>query len=194
MRVAPDEAEAFVQFVERARSGTPPPNRLRGAYCQDVPGGRCWCRCHAERKAKHPSRWDAWLPSHDDALRSLIADGAAPERCAEILSERFPVFRSRHAVQLRIKHLGLSSRDGWVSGEDLIRLLGVYRRRIQQFEARGLLTPNAYGRWRRYRAAEVEALISSEAGATIDPRRVRDPRFRSLAETAAIANRRRATG
>lgn len=198
LRIPRPEAEAFVRFVESARASAPDPDRPRGMYCQDAPG-RCICRCHRVRAAKdrrrafggHGRAWNSWLASHDDALRQLVAACTPPWEIAEALSARFSVPRTAHAVKLRIKQLGLSTRDGWVSGEDLIRGLGLYRRRVGQFEAQGLLTPAEYGRWRRYSLAEVAALVKAQAGLTIDPRRVRDPRFKAIAETAAVANRRR---
>jgi hypothetical protein len=131
------------------------------------------------------------MPSQDATLRELVASGLDPEQIAAELTKRGPVPRSKFAVRKRLNALGLSTRDGWMSGEDLIRSLGIYRARVTWFEQQGLLTPSTWGRWRRYRIAEVEALIESQAGLTIDPRRVRDPRFKALAETAAAVNRRR---
>ena len=202
--IRPAEAEAFIRFIEATRAAAPDPDRLRGAYCQDVPGGRCVCRCHLvragkERRAVKESRGarrapGAWLPAHDTALATLIATGTAPEQIAPALSAQFSVPRSVHAVRQRIRKLDLSTRDGWVSGEDLIRTLGVYRRRIAQYEAGGLLNRAEYGRWRRYREADVEQLIRAQAGRSIDPRRVKHPAWRSLAEVSAIANMRGGRG
>ena len=186
------EADAFVRFVQQATATRP-----RGSYCQDIPGNRCMCRCHLMRMGKLRQVVPvarSWQPRHDQILRDLVSAGTAPEQIAPILFERTAVARSVHAVRQRIRKLGISTRDGWVSGDDLIRTLGLYRRRVQQYETQGLLTPNSYGRWRRYAFAQIEALLQSEAGLTIDPRRVKDPHWRSLAETAAIVNRRRATG
>ncbi len=124
----------------------------------------------------------------------MVGGGLSPEKVSEQLTARGPVPRTVASVRIRINKLGRSTRDGWMSGEELIRQLGVYRARVSWFEAQGLLTRAQWGRWRRYAIVEVEALIASQAGLTIDPRRVKDARLRSLAETAAIVNRRRMTG
>lgn len=194
--IRPAEAEAFIRFVDSVRAAAPDPDRKRGSYCQDMPDGRCICRCHRMRASKQrrgrPAK-GAWLPPHDKALTALVKAGHAPERIAVLISERFSVLRTAHAVRQRIRKLELSTRDGWVSGEDLIRDLGIYRRRIAQYEAMGLLDRAEYGRWRRYSKASVERLIASQAGLTIDPRRIRDPRLRSLAEVSARVNARTAS-
>lgn len=197
--VEPAEAEGFIQAVEAARASAPDPQRSRGSYCQSALGGRCFCACHANRRTKDRQRnkrtgWRAWLTVHDAAVRELAAAGNSPEQIAAAITARFSLERSAFAVRQRIRKLGISTRDGWVSGEDLIRTLGVYRRRVAQYEAQGLLRAAEYGSWRRYPLPMIEALIASQAGLTIDPRRVKDPRWRTLAETAAVVNRRRAIG
>lgn len=196
--VPTDEADAFVAFIERLRVSSPDPDRKRGRYCYGSPGKRCLCPCHAsaagKTKAGAKRRLDAWTRQQDEMLRALLADGGSPSSIAEALASRFPdVPRTPLAVRERIHRLGLSRRDGWLSGEEVIEMLGVYRRRVQDYEARGLLTAAPWGRWRRYRLAEVEALVRQEAGLTIDPRRVLDPKLKSVAEVAAVVNRRRAS-
>lgn len=192
--IPPAEAEAFIRFIESTREKTPDPERSRGAYCQSAANGRCVCRCHyvqtgrEQRGAKKPK--DAWLTRHDEALSGLVEAGMPPDQIAEELSKRFRLPRTVHATRQRIRKLGLSTRDGWVSGEDLVRTLGTYRRRIEQFEASGLLQSADYGRWRRYSLASVEQLIRDQAGRTIDPRRVKNPAWRSLAEVSAVVNAR----
>jgi hypothetical protein len=187
------EAAAFTAWIARQM---PPPDRPRGAYCRDVPGGRCACRCHALRRSagedtSRERRWNAWLPEHDAYVRRLVGHGVSPEAIAERISARFKGRpRTPLAVRQRIRKLDLSMRAGWMSGEDLMRALGIYRRRIAQYEAQGLLTNAPWGRWRRYADRDIDALIRAEAGITIDPRRVRDPRLKALAETSASVNRR----
>lgn len=194
--VPPDEAAAFRAFIDRIRVSQPDPNRLRGAYCQSAPGHRCVCGCHQTRAGKAKpganTRWDSWLRHHDALLTDLVEQGHPPDVIAPIISERFSVPRTGHAVGLRIRKLGLSRRDGWMSREDVERLLGIsHQKRMERYEAQGYLPTAAYGRWRRIRRADVERLVRDQAGVTIDPRRIIDPTLKALAETAAIVNRRR---
>lgn len=48
-------------------------------------------------------------------------------------------------------------------------------------------------RWTRVADDDLRAFVGAHAGALFDPSGVADPSLRSLAETAAVANRRRAT-
>lgn len=195
--IEPAEAEGFIRFVESQRAAAPDPDRPRGSYCASAPGGRCICRCHLisvgmQKLGPKAVRPDAWLPAHDTAIKRLIRKGRTPEQVATELTASFHIPRTAEAVKRRLCKLGISAREGWVSGEDLVRTLGVYRRRIQQWEANGILEGASWGSWRRYPLASVEALIRSQAGHTIDPRRIKNPQWKSLAEVSALVNARTA--
>lgn len=195
--IDPAEAEAFILFIDSQREAAPDPNRPRGSYCASAPGGRCICRCHLisdgmRRIGPKAVRKDAWLPKHDTAIKALVESAMTPDQVAVALTDRFHIARTGESVRRRMVKLGLSSREGWVSGEDLVRTLGLYRRRLQQFEASGLLQGTSWGAWRRYPLAMVEELIRAQAGLTIDPRRIKNPAWKSLAEVSAVANRRSA--
>lgn len=194
LMVPRSEADAFLARVA-AQPATP--IAFRGYYCRDNPGGRCFCRCHATRRTndqrnKPQKRWDIWKPQHDEAITALVLEGHHPEVVARIISERFAIPRSQDSVRRRLSQLGVSIRDGWYSRDDLAKMIGVHHRKIAQWEQDGLLPVAEYGRWRRIAKADVDAVVAAQAGLAIDPRRIRDPRLRSIAETSAIANRRRA--
>lgn len=168
----------------------------RGYPCRDIPDGLCYCRCHAVSlapKKRRRHRPNAYLPSHDALVRAMVEQGDHPAVIAATLSERFGIARTEGSVRQRMRLLGLSSRVGWWSRDDVIRLLGIPWQRLVALEQAGRIDGVEYGRWRRYRLHDLEELVRSEAGRGIDPRRVRDRRLRALAETAALANRRSAT-
>lgn len=157
---------------------------------------RCPTCGHWKRSPQGEKRpaWNAWTTRHDDVLTKLVNDDHHPADIAAMLSERFHVPRTDLAVRRRIKHLGLSRREGWYSRTDLIAMLGLHQRKLEALEQAGAIEPTRYGAWRRYPTATVEQLVREHAGSLIDPRRVRDPKLKALAETSAIVNRRRAVG
>lgn len=160
--------------------------------CPDVPEG-CHCRCHAiglGKAAQKTTRADAWTKAHDNALKSWAHDGHRVDALAELLTERFGIPRTALAVRRRLRQIDVSIRDGWWSMTDLIPLLGLSKTSLLNAERQGGLPSVEHGRWRRYSVADVERFITQAAGVTIDPRRVRDPRLRALAEVSATANAR----
>ncbi len=160
--------------------------------CPDVPTG-CACRCHAiglarsSQGATHPN---AWTKAHDALLLELCLDGVTVTAIADRLTERFGISRTPLGVRQRLKKLGASRRDGWWTLNELVEVLGTSRRTLVTAEQAGLLPGAEYGRWRRYRAPDVEAFVKQAAGRIVNPARVRDPRLRSLAEVSARVNAR----
>jgi hypothetical protein len=174
--------------------GENPPPRRDAWPCRSQPGG-CGCHCHALVKGKARSARrarDAWLPEHDALILEMVKRGEAPAAIAEALSVRFPIPRSEQGVRRRLVRLGISTRDGWWSRWETSRMLGVSKDTLARLEGDGLLEPQPFATWRRYRADDIERLVREQAGHRIDPRRVRDPRLRSLAEVSALVNARTA--
>jgi transcriptional regulator with XRE-family HTH domain len=180
-----------------AHHPVPPP----GWPCLSQPGG-CLCKCHSIRagKLKSPKTQVAhrkrWLPEHDAVVRDRLQAGVHVEQIARELTERFIIPRTAMGVENRARrHLGLSLFDGWTSSTQLARRLGVPKSRIEAWRERGYLSgvPD-FKQWPRYLEPEIEAFVQQHAGVLFDVRLVRDSRLRSLAETSAIANRRRAVG
>lgn len=169
---------------------------MRTWPCRSAPGG-CACHCHALSRGratgKEPNR-NAWKKAHDALLRERLAEGDSPSEIARLLTERFKVERTAAAVRLRMTRTGLTSRDGWVSRFEAGVLLGVGRKQMATWDAGGLLPSHPFGSWRRLRRSDLEAFVKAHAGLLFDARRVKDARLRSLAEVAAVANRRRAQG
>lgn len=128
-------------------------------------------------RAGHVSRWDAWNPEQDDALRQLAGTMPLADVAAE-LSRRFGVPRTVAAVRIRCKRLGVSAwARGW-SLRDLERFAGVDHRvivrwwiepgllRARRWDGRG---PHA-GWW--IDVAEIERFVR-EAPWAYDPARLR---------------------
>lgn len=168
--------------------------------CVDGPEP-CPCRYHARIKARQRakrlgggtarSQYNAWKGQHDALLIERLDAGATPEEIAHELTRRFKVPRTANAVKIRIPRLGRSLLEGWWTGAETARRLGLSWEVLQRLTDQGALIGCPYGAWTRYRVADVEAFVRAHAGTLIDPRRIRDPRLRSLAETSAIANKRR---
>lgn len=190
-KISRDAVDAFIAARATPVVGV----KAQGYPCRDAPGGRCFCRCHAVRFAAQASRKktrsDAWTFLQDEMIRVLISEALDAPAIAERLTDHFGIRRGVDAVRRRVAHLGLSLRDGWWSRSDVARMLGISVQRMQRLERQGYLGVHPHGRWRRVKEADIEAFVREHAGALFDPRRVKDPRFKTLAETAAIANRRR---
>lgn len=162
--------------------------------CRSQPGG-CGCHCHAIARGKAESTRlprDAWLTLHDAVIKERVKAGVPPAEIATELSERFPVPRTAHAVRRRIVQLGISTRDGWWSRWEASKLLGLSKEALARIEEAGAITPQPFASWRRYREADIHRLIRAQAGLTIDPRRVKHPAWKSLAEVSARVNARSA--
>ena len=170
--------------------------------CVDGPDP-CPCRVHARIKARQRTRqrerragaprdqYNRWTPEHDGLLRRLLSFGQTPEHIAEMLTRTYAVPRTPTAVKVRAVRLGRSLRDGWYSATETYRMLGVSDWTLREWTRQQRIPSSRWGRWLRYRQADVEQFVVDQAGRLIDPRHVRDPRLRSLAETAAVVNRRR---
>lgn len=148
-----------------------------------VPG--CACACHRVTHRQSPRLWTAHM---DDAVRSAIAGGDHPRKVAASLH------LTEDSIRHRIKQLGLSCRDGWRTRAEVSRALGVSWRSIERWRGSGALRVVPHGsRWTRITEADLRAFVLNAAGVLFDASTVTDPALRRLAETAAIANRRRAT-
>lgn len=167
--------------------------------CVDGPDP-CPCRVHQAQissarryraRKGRPAQYNKWFPRHDALLLERLDAGDSPEEIAHALTETFTVPRSANAVKLRITRLGRSLVSGWATRAEVSRRLGLPLEALARLDASGALPSTPYGTWIRYRLADVEAFVKAQAGLLIDPKRVRDPHWKALAETAAIVNRRR---
>lgn len=119
-------------------------------------------------------------------LRHLLADGETVGRIADHLH------LTEDAIRWRIKSLGLSTRDGWRSRQEVSAVLGAQRRAVDRWMRSGQLRVTMHGRrWTRVTDADLRAFVGAHGGVLFDPGGVVDPQLRSLAETAARANQRR---
>lgn len=192
MVVPVTEAQAVLEYIAHKSKLT---KRRDQWPCKSSPGG-CVCHCHALTAGRARGKRVAanqWLPAHDARLLALLRAGDSPEVIAEKLSGEISIFRTAQAVRRRLTILGtpVSSRSGWWSRTEVSEKLGLGEKRLAALEAQGALPSQPYGRWRRYQNSQVRAVVEQFAGTLIDPRRVRDPQLRSLAETSAIVNQRR---
>jgi hypothetical protein len=119
---------------------------------------------------------------------------AALDRGETVRQIAVRLYLSEDSIRWRIKQLGRSTRDGWRSRQEVIAVLGVPRRAVDRWMQAGVLKVTRHGtRWTRISARDLESFVSAHAGLLFDPRDVQDARLRRLAETSALANRRRAT-
>jgi excisionase family DNA binding protein len=122
----------------------------------------------------------------DRRLTDALRAGEHPEQLAA--REHLTV----DSIKWRIKQLGLSTRDGWRSREEIASVLGVGRRAVNRWMQAGLLRVTRHGtRWTRVSTGDLETFVSAQAGLLFDPADVTDPQLRRLAEVAATANHRR---
>jgi hypothetical protein len=144
----------------------------------------CACACHRAVKRRPPI---VWTHGMDRRLRAAIERGEHPEVIADGMA------LSLEAIRWRVKTLGLSLRDGWRSRQEVQAALGAPRRAVDRWMRDGHLRVTRHGtRWTRVTDDDLRAFVGTHAGVLFDPGCVEDPQLRSLAETAAMANRRRA--
>lgn len=123
----------------------------------------------------------------DRTLTDALARGDHPREIAATLH------LTLDSIRWRIKQLDHSLREGWRSRQEVAAVLGVGRRSVDCWMRDGTLAVRRHGtRWTRVRDDDLEAFVSAHAGALFDPLGVGDGALRRLAETASIANRRRA--
>lgn len=144
----------------------------------------CGCGCHRAKVRQVPR---TWTPLLDQTLTEALARGGSVPEIADRLR------LTQHSVRWRVRHLGLSTRDGWRSRREVAQVLGVSRRAVDRWWHSGLLRVELHGtRWTRVTHADLRAFVSEYAGVLVDHACIADPALRSLAETAAIVHRRRA--
>lgn len=144
----------------------------------------CECRCHRMKLRRTATKA---TPEQDAMIGALLVQG---QPIAAIASS---LHISENAVLWRIRVMGRSTREGWWSRREVVRALGVSWRHLKRWQCAGLLKVTQHGtRWTRIRESDLEAFVKDHSGLLFDPSTVRDARLRRLAETSAIANRRRA--
>lgn len=185
------------------------PRQGLGARCTDGTCGACrscqmrqhWRDGVFAHRPKTPP-WDAWDIEQDAALEALAGTVEADE-IARRLSEQFAIPRTKAAVRIRAKRLGVSL---WVQGwslRDVERFFGLDHRAIVRYWVTpGLLQSERWnGRgpfdgW-RFTDAEIERFLREHQGGydvarldatwTTDPQRRRTlDRFASLARALAV--------
>jgi hypothetical protein len=123
----------------------------------------------------------------DRELAAAVLRGDHPSSIARTMH------LSIDSVKWRVKSLGLSLRDGWRSRVEVVAVLGVPRRCVDRWMRQGTLRVTRHGlRWTRVTDADLLTFVAAYAGVLFDAATVEDSTLRRLAETAAIANRRRA--
>lgn len=176
-----------------AAGDNPAPPAPNAWPCKSQPGG-CLCRCHAIVTAKATDKTrqrNYWSAKEDDAIRRMLASGETLTAIADAVSQISGRHRTVPALKNRIVRLGISSRENWFTRTDLCYRLGVSPATFVGWVQVGLIEETRYGRWQRYSPEHVEAFVKAHAGVVLNPRFVKDRHLRSLAETSAIANRRR---
>ena len=142
----------------------------------------CTCACHRPRQEPR-----LWTPDMDRQLSRAIDRGDTIRTIATAMR------LTEESIRWRVKKLGRSLREGWRSRAEIARCLGVPRRSVDRWARDGHLVVTRHGtRWTRVRDVDLWTFVGQHAGALFDPLGVSDPTFRRLAETAAMANRRRA--
>lgn len=97
------------------------------------------------------------------------------------------------SIRWRLRQLGRSLRDGWHSRQTAAAMLGVSWRVLERWQQSGDLAVERHGRrWLRITDASLRACVERRAGLDLDPAAIRERGLRRLAETSAVANRRRA--
>lgn len=164
--------------------------------CLTQPSG-CPCRCHAisaARKGIRARRPTDWRPEEDAYLLRRHDAGDTPTQLRIALNDHFSLSRSLSAIRDRLVYHGRSFRDGWYSAREVARMLGVDHHQVTRWHTRGLLpmTRHKSGVWFRVGRADLDAFVRTHAGTLLVVARIRDARLRSLAESSAPINRRRA--
>jgi len=144
----------------------------------------CECQCHRAGRRQPPR---LWTPGMDHELTDAIVHGEHPS----VIAARMRL--TVDSVKWRVKSLGLSLRDGWRSRQEVALVLGAPRRSVDAWMRQGKLRVTRHGsRWTRVADTDLQAFVSAYAGVLFAAETVADPSLRRLAETAALANRRRA--
>lgn len=143
----------------------------------------CECACHRAKVRKAPIVWTTGM---DRVLAESLERGDHAEEIAARLH------LTVDAIRWRIRQRNRSLREGWRSRQEATVALGVGRRAVDRWMQQGLLRFTPHGRrWTRIRESDLEAFVSTHAGLLFEPDGVADVRLRRMAETAALANRRR---
>lgn len=122
----------------------------------------------------------------DRTLASAVERGEPPRRIAGAMH------LTEDSVRWRIKHLGRSLREGWRSRQEVAATLGVGRRAVDRWMREGRLAVERHGtRWTRVADDELRTFVRRHAGTLLRPEAIDDQSLRRLAETSAVANRRR---
>lgn len=144
----------------------------------------CECVCHRAKVRQIPR---LWTPQMDEQITRGLDRG---ETVAQIAAR---LYLTEDSIRWRVKQLGRSLRDGWRSRVEVSSLLGVSWRAVDRWSRAGLLKVTRHGtRWTRVADVDLEAFVAAQAGLLFAAEDVQDARLRRLAETSALANRRRA--
>ena len=144
----------------------------------------CPCACHVRRRPRQVPR--VWTTRMDAAIVERLVSGHSVREIAEWMH------LTPDSITWRLKQLGHSTREGWRSSLDVAWALGVSRRAVARWRADGLLVVSPHGRrWTRVVEADLRAFVATWAGVLFEPDGVVDAALRPLAETSALANRRR---
>ena len=144
----------------------------------------CECGCHRQKQRQSPRLWTREM---DEQVTNGIERGETPSQIAARLH------LTEDSIKWRVKQLGRSLRDGWRSRQEVTAVLGVPRRAVDAWMRDGTLRVTRHGsRWTRVSDRDLEAFVVAYAGVLFEADTVADAGLRRLAETAALANRRRA--
>lgn len=153
----------------------------------------CVCICHAVAAGRRASRKKMgprpyWTREREARLSEGIEAGQPLASIAKAIGVTV------EAVRVRASKLGESTRTGWHTQRDVVRMLGVTTETVERWRQDELLefVRHTGGRWFRISATDMLTFVRAHAGRVFDPSSVTDPTLRRLAETSAIANRRHA--
>jgi hypothetical protein len=144
----------------------------------------CECGCHRARVRQAPTTWTR----ERDAF---VSDALSRGQVLRVIAAGLGV--TEESVRWRLRQLDRSTREGWRSRVEVVRVLGVPRRSVDRWMRSGQLRVARHGtRWTRVTDADLRAFVEQQAGVLFDADGVADPALRRFAETSAIVNRRRA--